>query len=78
MKETILKFPYGNEKIIVGRKVRYNGIEYHIVGFDNDYTVFACLNPKNIEQARVLSLTKSEIEEFIEEGSLLGYEGGLK
>ena len=44
-----------------------------MVGIDGEYSVFACLNPKTLDDARVLTLTENEINEFIENGEMKGF-----
>lgn len=69
-KVTKIKLESTSKVVEIGRKVTLYGIEYTIVGIDNDYTVFACLNPRNSDEATIKSLLDSEIEELIEDGTL--------
>lgn len=69
-KVTKIKLESTGKVVEIGRKVTLYGIEYTIVGIDNDYTVFACLNPRNSDEATIKSLLDSEIEELIEDGTL--------
>lgn len=72
-KVTKIKLAYDLGFIEVGRKVILFNKKYTVVGIDGDNTVFACLNPKNLEDAKVQILCEEDIKEFIEEGCLKGF-----
>lgn len=65
IKVTKIKYANDHGYIEVGRKLKINNKDYMVVGYFTDCTVFACLNPKNLEEARVIIFTDSEIDELI-------------
>ncbi len=71
--ETIINFGNGYGRVIVGQKVEICNTEHVVVGFSDDAIVFANLNPKCLEDARVLMYTENEIDELINNGLLKGY-----
>lgn len=73
IKETTINYANGKDKIVVGKRVKLFNKDYYVVGYTYDSTVFANLQPKNLEEAMVQCYTDNEIEELIEKGYLKGY-----
>ena len=72
-KPTKIKLAWELGIVEVGKKVTIYNKEYTLVGIDGEYSVFACLNPQTLDDARVLTLTENEINEFIENGDMKGF-----
>lgn len=72
-KPTKIKLAWELGIVEVGKKVTIYNKEYTLVGIDGEYSVFACLKPQTLDDARVLTLTENEINEFIENGDMKGF-----
>lgn len=77
-KITKIELDFNLGTVEVGKKVSIYNKEYTLVGISGDTFVFACLQPKDLDDAMVIQLTAGEIEEFIESGDMKGYKGVRK